>query len=99
MSQATGGGMGVPTVRERPATRGPLTPEELYEGLEATGRRRPDAQQSAAVAAPADESLYIVAGPGTGKTTALVIRILKLMLVDGVVPGAILATTFTKKAA
>ena len=40
-----------------------------------------------------------MAGPGTGKTTCLTLRILKLVLVDGVPPKSILATTFTKKAA
>ena len=43
--------------------------------------------------------LFIVAGPGTGKTACLTLRILKLILVDGVSPRGILATTFTKKAA
>ena len=45
------------------------------------------------------ECLHVVAGPGTGKTTSLVGRILKLIFVDGLPPGSILATTFTKKAA
>jgi DNA helicase II / ATP-dependent DNA helicase PcrA len=43
--------------------------------------------------------LFIVAGPGTGKTTTLVFRILKLVFVDSIAPPSILATTFTKKAA
>jgi DNA helicase-2/ATP-dependent DNA helicase PcrA len=41
----------------------------------------------------------VVAGPGTGKTTALVARILKLLFVDAVPASGIVATTFTKKAA
>jgi DNA helicase-2/ATP-dependent DNA helicase PcrA len=45
------------------------------------------------------ESLHVVAGPGTGKTTSIVGRILKLIFVDQIPPGTILATTFTKKAA
>src|SRR5262249_13855856 len=49
--------------------------------------------------APPDEPLFIVAGPGTGKTTCLTLRILKLVLVDQVPPKAVLATTFTRKAA
>ncbi len=45
------------------------------------------------------ECLHVVAGPGTGKTTSMVGRILKLVFHDRVAPGTILATTFTKKAA
>jgi DNA helicase-2/ATP-dependent DNA helicase PcrA len=52
-----------------------------------------------AVEASKARALYIVAGPGTGKTTCLTIRILKLIFVDGVRPGRIVATTFTVKAA
>lgn len=43
--------------------------------------------------------LWILAGPGTGKTEALVTRTLKLICVDGVTPSQIFLTTFTKKAA
>lgn len=64
-----------------------------------TFRPIPDAEQLCAIQAPASESLFIVAGPGTGKTASLTLRILKLVLVDGVPPQGILATTFTKKAA
>jgi DNA helicase-2/ATP-dependent DNA helicase PcrA len=64
-----------------------------------TFRPAPDAQQQQAVNAPASAGLFIVAGPGTGKTASLTLRILKLVLVDGVPPRGILATTFTKKAA
>jgi len=58
-----------------------------------------DAQQSQAVDASANAGLFIVAGPGTGKTASITLRILKLVLVDGIPPRGILATTFTKKAA
>lgn len=58
-----------------------------------------DAGQLAAVSAAADDSLFIVAGPGSGKTTVLALRVLRLVFVDRVDPQAILATTFTKKAA
>jgi len=43
--------------------------------------------------------LWMTAGPGSGKTEVLVIRVLKLVLVDDVSPGSILITTFTEKAA
>jgi ATP-dependent exoDNAse (exonuclease V) beta subunit len=42
---------------------------------------------------------FVVAGPGTGKTTALAIRAVKLVLVDDIDPGSIIATTFTRRAA
>lgn len=55
--------------------------------------------QHDAIAAPVAQSLFIVAGPGSGKTTVIALRIIKLILVDGISPDTILATTFTKKAA
>ena len=42
--------------------------------------------------------LWIVAGPGSGKTEVLVVRTLKLIFVEGVNPKSIILTTFTKKA-
>jgi DNA helicase-2/ATP-dependent DNA helicase PcrA len=68
-------------------------------GALATFRPRPDAQQQQAVDASPSAGLFIVAGPGTGKTASLTLRILKLVLVDGVPPRGVLATTFTNKAA
>lgn len=62
-------------------------------------RPRPNPEQTAGIISPADSSTYLVAGPGTGKTTVLTLRILKLITCDQVPPGAILATTFTVKAA
>jgi len=64
-----------------------------------TFRPAPDVQQQQAVNAPASAGLLIVAGPATGKTASLTVRILKLVLVDGAPPRGILATTFTKMAA
>lgn len=43
--------------------------------------------------------LYIMAGPGSGKTEVVVARTLKLVLVDGLDPRSIFLTTFTDKAA
>ncbi|MDY0247275.1 MAG: ATP-dependent helicase [Methanosarcina mazei] len=44
-------------------------------------------------------ALWILAGPGTGKTEVLTIRCIKNMLVDDIAPRSIVITTFTKKAA
>lgn len=43
--------------------------------------------------------LQIVAGPGSGKTTVLVLRALRYVFVEDVLPENILITTFTRKAA
>jgi DNA helicase II / ATP-dependent DNA helicase PcrA len=46
-----------------------------------------------------DRSHFVVAGPGTGKTTALAVRAVKLILVDEIDPAAIIAVTFMRRAA
>ena len=46
-----------------------------------------------------DRVLQIVAGPGSGKTTVLVLRALRFVFVEDVLPENILITTFTRKAA
>lgn len=56
-------------------------------------------EQNEAISANCDESLFIVAGPGSGKTTVMVLKILKYIFVDDIKPNEILATTFTRKAA
>ncbi len=43
--------------------------------------------------------LWVVAGPGSGKTEVLVLRTLKLIFVDKFNPNSIIITTFTEKAA
>jgi DNA helicase II / ATP-dependent DNA helicase PcrA len=43
--------------------------------------------------------LWLLAGPGSGKSEVLVTRTLRLLCVNGVQPRSILLTTFTKKAA
>lgn len=43
--------------------------------------------------------LWVIAGPGSGKTEVLVLRCLRLIYVDRVNPRSILVTTFTEKAA
>ena len=55
--------------------------------------------QKKSILANSNESLFIVAGPGSGKTTVIVLKILKYIFVDDIAPEEILATTFTRKAA
>lgn len=62
-------------------------------------KRRPNSDQRACIEHPLSPPLMIVAGPGSGKTTVLVLRALKLVIVDGISPDEIVITTFTKKAA
>ena len=69
---------------------------------ELLGRNLCDPQNSAqleAVTYAANPVLQIVAGPGSGKTTVLILRALRSVLVDDVLPEHILITTFTRKAA
>ena len=73
--------------------------ESYVRVLEEAIRRKPNHGQGEAIEAAKSASLFIVAGPGTGKTATLTMRMLKLIFVDGVSPRGILATTFTKKAA
>ena len=59
----------------------------------------PNQNQEACIVHPTKMPLMIVAGPGSGKTTVLVLRALRLVFVDGFRPEEILITTFTRKAA
>ena len=59
----------------------------------------PNQNQEACIVHPTETPLMIVAGPGSGKTTVLVLRALRLVFVDGFRPEEILITTFTRKAA
>jgi DNA helicase-2/ATP-dependent DNA helicase PcrA len=72
---------------------------EVVNRLDRDIRRESNPDQNDAIKAPLDQSLFIVAGPGSGKTTAIALRVLKLIFVDGIDPSNILATTFTRKAA
>lgn len=59
----------------------------------------PDLEQEACITHPVGVPLQIVAGPGSGKTTVLVLRALRFVVVDGLFPEQVLLTTFTNKAA
>lgn len=58
-----------------------------------------NSEQEEIVRLPLNCSIRVLAGPGSGKTATLALRILKLIYVDEVSPSEIVATTFTKKAA
>jgi len=60
---------------------------------------RPNDNQCSCICQHLTPDLMIVAGPGTGKTTVLVLRALKHVIVDQVPPEEIVVTTFTRKAA
>jgi uncharacterized protein (TIGR00375 family) len=66
------------------------TPTDVFDQLNDSQRQ--------AVEHP-DGCLLIVAGPGTGKTRTLTMRIAHLIMSKGVSPQHILAVTFTRKAA
>lgn len=81
-----------------------ITVNDFLQLIQQRGLLRPqgihlDGSQRDAATAPFSESLFLVAGPGSGKTTVLALRVLKYVFVDDVDPAAILATTFTRKAA
>lgn len=58
-----------------------------------------DAQQEEVLRHKYPQPLWIIAGPGTGKTHTLTWLTLKRVLVDGIPPDRLLLTTFTRKAA
>lgn len=76
-----------------------ITTKEFFRCHEEALGFSPDEEKYDAITADAAATLYLVAGPGTGKTACLAARLLKLMLVDGLPPDGIIATTFTTKAA
>lgn len=81
----------------------PLTYDEFQSCVQSAvdrfGQNWLNPQQNDAVQAPPSPPVFTVAGPGTGKTTVLALRVLKHIFVDDYSPDSIMATTFTKKAA
>src|SRR5258708_6275428 len=75
-----------------------MTTDELLEAWTALTGRLPNREQRR-VMEHGDGPLWIIAGPGTGKSYALVLRCLYLLCVCNIPPEAIVLTTFTKKTA
>src|SRR5260370_36708507 len=75
-----------------------MTCEEFL-GAWASIAGRPPNPEQLAIMDHAHGPLQIIAGPGVGKTYALILRVLFLLCVCHVAPSAIVLTTFTRKAA
>ena len=75
-----------------------ITTQQLIDAIEAKNGYPLDGPQKVAIT-QGNGPLLIAAGPGTGKTEALVARCLRFICCDGVEPGSIILTTFTDKAA
>ena len=80
----------MPSCLRRPARRSTHHSSRITSGLN-------DEQRAAVLCT--DAPLVIVAGPGTGKTRTLTVRIAHLILEKAVAPESVLAITFTNKAA
>jgi DNA helicase-2/ATP-dependent DNA helicase PcrA len=89
---------GVTVARETAASEKPAPRPPPAAPQPAAAPAGDDPEQDAAMAHGAGP-LLIVAGPGTGKTRTLVGRIARLVEEEGVDPAAIMAITFTRKAA
>ena len=73
---------------------------DILDGRLERDLRNPGNEAQLKAVNPADDRiLQIVAGPGSGKTTVLVLRALRFVFVEGVLPENIMITTFTRKAA
>ena len=90
-----------PTLQEQPATYTPSisnlqSPISQSPNLSISHPLNPE-QKTAVLCT--DAPLIVVAGPGTGKTRTLTVRIAHLIRDLGVAPESVLAITFTNKAA
>lgn len=75
-----------------------MTVDELLDALASLTGRRPNREQRD-VMEQNNGPLQATAGPGTGKTYAIILRCLLLLCVYRIPPEAIVLTTFTRKAA
>lgn len=77
---------------------GSLNISEFIDGYEAAIGRKLNSEQRQAVK-HGKGPLYVMAGPGSGKSEVMVARAIKLVLVDGAQPESVFVTSFTRKAA
>ena len=75
-----------------------ITVEDLITAIEKKNGHSFDQEQKDAIL-HSGGPLWIIAGPGTGKTEVLVLKVLRLLCCDGIDPQSIIVTTFTEKAA
>lgn len=75
-----------------------MTIEDLLQALQTLSLPHPNEAQRTVMLHDGGP-LWVIAGPGTGKTQALILRCLHLLCVKKVPPAAILLTTYTRKAA
>ena len=75
-----------------------ITVDELIQAIEEKNSYPFDPEQRDAII-HAGGPLWIIAGPGTGKTEVLVVKVVKLLCCDELDPKSIIVTTFTEKAA
>jgi len=76
-----------------------MTRETLDDGRHAAGDSAPDREARQAIAEDLDTTLVVEAAAGTGKTTELVKRILRVLATGRATMAEIVAVTFTEKAA
>ena len=74
------------------------TLEDFFKAFEESRGFSPYSSQLDAIVSNSPAT-WVLAGPGTGKTEVLVLRALRLMIVEGVPPESIVLTTFTNRAA
>jgi len=72
--------------------------QQMLDAIQQQSRRQLN-QDQITVVTHGTGPLWVIAGPGSGKTEVLVLRCLKLTCVDEVPPKSIILTTFTEKAA
>lgn len=81
-----------------PSSNSSSSSVEISSPLKEAEREDANQEQLEAIQSP-EPYIAVIAGPGTGKTKTLILRILYLLTVRKVKPSEITAVTFTKKAA
>lgn len=63
------------------------------------GRTYPPDDYQKKIISHGNGPMWVIAGPGSGKTDSIALRTIKLLIVDHIEPKSIIVTTFTEKAA